>query len=84
MQLGSLQFERPPDVQIYLPGFELGKKISPFANGDLGRCPEISRPFEKGRRKLYLPALFQLTYPFTDSVAAALFTGLSRFLISLL
>ena len=45
MQLGSLQFERPPDVQIYLPSFELGKKISPFANGDLGRCPKNPRPF---------------------------------------
>ena len=30
------------------------------------------------------PLYFSSLYPFTDSVAAALFTGLSRFLISLL
>ena len=45
MQLGSLRFERPLDVQIYLPSFRLGKKISPFANGDSGLCPETPRPF---------------------------------------
>ncbi len=32
------------------------KGISPVATGDSGRCPKNPRPFEKGRRKLYLEA----------------------------
>lgn len=32
------------------------KGISSVATDDSGRCPENPRPFEKGRRKLYLEA----------------------------
>ena len=47
MQLGSLQFERPPDVQIYLPSFELGKSIPNSAEFGLGLSPKNPRPFLK-------------------------------------
>ena len=56
MQLGSLQFERPPDVQIYLPGFELGKSIPNSAKFGLGLNPKNPRPFlKKGRSKTFNP-----------------------------
>ena len=59
MQLGSLQFERPPDVQIYLPGFELGKSIPNSAEFGLGLSPKNPRPFlKKGRSKTF--NIFQL------------------------
>ena len=45
MQLGSLRFERPPDVQIYLPSFCNRKRVSLSAESDLGFCPETPRPF---------------------------------------
>ena len=54
MQLGSLQFERPPDVQIYLPSFELGKSIPNSAEFGLGLSPKNPRPFlKKGRSKTF-------------------------------
>ncbi|MDY4044752.1 MAG: hypothetical protein SOZ10_01690, partial [Oscillospiraceae bacterium] len=56
MQLGSLQFERPPDVQIYLPSFELGKSIPNSAEFGLGLSPKNPRPFlKKGRSKTFNP-----------------------------
>ena len=56
MQLGSLQFERPPDVQIYLPSFELGKSIPNSAEFGLGLSPKNLRPFlKKGRSKTFNP-----------------------------
>ena len=34
-------------VTISFPDFWVGKRVSPFANGDLGRCPKNLQAFEK-------------------------------------
>ena len=47
MQLGSLRFERPPDVQIYLPSFCERKRISLSAESDSRRCPKNPQVFSK-------------------------------------
>ena len=44
MQLGSLRFERPPEVQIYLPSFLVRQKIFVVC----GRRPKVS-PLESDR-----------------------------------
>ena len=50
---GFSTIERPPDVQIYLPSFELGKSIPNSAEFGLGLSPKNPRPFlKKGRSKL--------------------------------
>ena len=52
MQLGFLRVNSPLDCLPYFPSFEIGKRVSSFANDDLGRCPKNPQPFEKGWRKL--------------------------------